>query len=64
MRADRRGHPRQGTAPRTVPGHSAHEPHVEFDRSHIWRRQDDLIAEHWACMDKFTGLRQIGVALA
>jgi steroid delta-isomerase-like uncharacterized protein len=36
---------------------------IEFDQIHIWRLEDGLIAESWACMDELTGLRQMGVAL-
>jgi predicted ester cyclase len=36
---------------------------IEFDQIHIWRLEDGRIAEHWACMDELTGLRQMGAAL-
>ncbi len=36
---------------------------IEFDQIHIWRMQDGLVAENWACMDEVSGLRQMGVAL-
>jgi predicted ester cyclase len=36
---------------------------IEFEQIHIWRIQDGLIAEHWACMDEVSALRQMGVAL-
>lgn len=28
---------------------------------HIYRIQDDMVAEHWACRDDINGLRQLGV---
>ena len=36
---------------------------IAFDQIHIWRLEDGLIAEHWACMDEVSGLRQMGVDL-
>ena len=36
---------------------------IEFDQIHIWRMQDGLVAESWACADEVSGLRQMGVAL-
>jgi predicted ester cyclase len=36
---------------------------IEFDQIHIWRMQDGLVAENWACADEVSGLRQMGVAL-
>lgn len=36
---------------------------IEIDQIHIWRMQDGLVAENWACMDELSGLRQMGVAL-
>jgi predicted ester cyclase len=36
---------------------------IEFDQIHIWRMQNGLVAESWACMDEVSGLRQMGVAL-
>ena len=36
---------------------------VEFDQIHIWRIDDGLIVEHWACLDELTGYRQMGVEL-
>lgn len=37
---------------------------IEFDQIHIWRLQDGLIIEHWACMDDLAGLRQMGVEIS
>ena len=31
---------------------------IEFDQIHIWRLQDGLVAESWACADEVSGLRQ------
>ena len=28
---------------------------------HIYRIQDDMVAEHWACRNDINGLRQLGV---
>jgi predicted ester cyclase len=36
---------------------------IEFDQIHIWRMENGLVAESWACMDEVSGLRQMGVAL-
>ena len=36
---------------------------IEIDQIHIWRLQDGLVVENWACMDELSGLRQMGVAL-
>ena len=36
---------------------------IEFEQIQVWRLQDGLIAEHWACMDEVTALRQMGVVL-
>lgn len=32
---------------------------VDFEQIHIWRIEDGLLAEHWACMDEVTALRQL-----
>ena len=36
---------------------------IEFEQIHIWRIEDGLIAEHWACMDEVSSLRQMGAEL-
>jgi predicted ester cyclase len=36
---------------------------IAFEQIHIWRIADGLIAEHWACMDEVTALRQMGAEL-
>ena len=36
---------------------------IEIDQIHIWRIQDGLVAENWACMDELSGIRQMGAAL-
>ncbi len=36
---------------------------IEIDQIHIWRVQDGLVAENWACMDEVSGIRQMGAAL-
>ena len=36
---------------------------IEFDQIHVFRLEDGLVAEHWACMDELSALRQMGVAV-
>lgn len=36
---------------------------IALDQIHIWRIEDSLIAEQWACIDEVSGLRQMGVWL-
>ena len=36
---------------------------IEIDQIHVWRTQDGLIAENWACMDELSGFRQMGITL-
>ncbi len=36
---------------------------IEFEQIHIWRIEDGLIVEHWACMDEVSSLRQMGAEL-
>ncbi len=44
-------------------GIPASQKTIEFDQIHVWRIDDGLIAEHWACMDELSGLRQMGLDL-
>lgn len=33
---------------------------VSTEHIHIYRIQDDMVAEHWACRDDISGFRQLG----
>jgi predicted ester cyclase len=51
----------EGTHDGTFLGIAPTGRRVSTQHIHIYRVEDDMVAEHWACRDDIGGLRQLGI---